>query len=304
MKILLFGGLGYLGSHLAKALKKNNSLLILTNKKYSKNKLNNPNIKSVYYTVTNLKKIIDDFSPDKIIFMSGNSNPSNSKSHIYDLTRTNLNLQNVLEALKQNKFRGNFYFTSSIAVYGNKSKFDIVDENNFGPSNYYGLSKLLAENQIKFYGKICGFKSSILRLATFFGPNLQKQFLFEFIKKIKKNSKKIELTGSTSDKRDLLYIDDLVKILTKLIFLKKNKNYEIYNIGSGKEYFIKDIVTFALKILKLQTKIVYKNLGKAPQFPKMSMKKIQNKINIRKNKTKKKFNYYLKKVLLGYYNKS
>ena len=297
MRILIFGGLGYLGSHLKKVLKKKHKLLILTNKKYQKKTNYRSGVKSVAYTTENLRKTFENFKPDKIIFMSGNSNPATSKNHYYDLIRTNLYLQNVLDAMKQTAFGGGFYFASSIAVYGNKVKSGLVSENDSSPSNYYGLSKLLAENQIKFYTSICSFKSCIFRMATFFGPGLQKQFFFEFIKKIKKNKKKIVLKGSIKDKRDLLYIDDLVKILIKLLFLKQNKKFEIYNVGSGKEHFIKDIVLDVLKILNFNTKIIYKNLGRAPHFPKMSIKKLKNRINFKSNK---KFNYYLKKVVSDY----
>lgn len=303
MRIIIFGGSGYLGKFLKEKLKKNNKLLVLSNKKYSKLKKNTPSKLSTSYNHKNLEKIFLKFKPTKVIFMSGNSNPGTSKNHLYDLTRTNLNLQNVLQALKNTKFRGIIYYTSSIAVYGNKNNAKDVTEKESSPSNYYGLSKLIAESQIRFYTSSSQYKGCVLRLATFFGPGLNKQFIFEFIKKLKRNTNSIILNGSKSDKRDYIYIDKLVEILKKIILIKQSKNFEIYNIGSGNEHLIYDIIKKSLKLLNLKTNIIFKNLGKAPHFPKMSLRKTKSKLGIKKIQSNKEFNIFLKKVVFDYYKK-
>ena len=83
-------------------------------------------------------------------------------------------------------------YTSSIAVYGNdklnKNKY-VSENSNLNPKNFYGLSKLLAEEQFKYFHKNYGIKVYILRLSSVFGLNLNKQVIFDLIQGLLKTKK-------------------------------------------------------------------------------------------------------------------
>ena len=114
-KILIFGGYGFIGHKLYEGLKN-----IFVVKRYSSLK---SNIYSIKYNHSNFYKIINSFRPDIIFFLSGTSHPDyRNKNHRKDLIKTNLVLQDMLTALKNNDFKGKFFYFSTIGVYGSSNK--------------------------------------------------------------------------------------------------------------------------------------------------------------------------------------
>tara|TARA_B100000989_G_scaffold125527_1_gene93084 strand:- start:27319 stop:28218 length:900 start_codon:yes stop_codon:yes gene_type:complete len=290
MKVVIFGGLGYLGSKLKQELKKKGyKVEIFSNKKFNKITSNSFN-----YTKKNFENYLIKIKPSLIFYLSGNSNPRTSKNHNYDFTRSNIPLQNFLEAAKNINFKGKIFFSSSIAVYGNLYTKKKINEENSEPANFYGLSKLLAEKQIQFYVKNYNLDVIILRLASFFGPELKKQFIYEFTRKALKE-KNIKLLGHNTDKRDFLTIDYLIQII--LLLIKKNKiKYRVINIGSDKEIMILKVAEKIIKKLKIKKKIFFKKKVKSPAFPKMSLERLNEIINI--NNINNNFDKVLNQTIL------
>jgi UDP-glucose 4-epimerase len=222
MKILIFGGLGYLGNSLKKKLQiQGHNVKVFSNRKFNKKS----KINTLNYSKKNFENLIKKVEPNIIFYFSGNSNPRTSKNHIYDLLRSNIPLQNFLEAMKTINFKGKIFYSSSIAVYGNMKSKEKIKESHYEPANFYGLSKLISEKQLMFYVKNFNLDIIILRIASFFGPGLKKQFIYEYTRQALR-SKNIKLKGNINDKRDLLTISYLVEIISKLI---KKKKYHIQN---------------------------------------------------------------------------
>ena len=276
-KCIIFGGNGYIGSHLAKSLKDKFKVYCFSNSNFTQKK----NIKKFNYTLNNFKKRISKINPEIIFFLSGNSYPNNSLSkHLYDLQRSNIIIQNFLTALKQLNFKGKIIYTSSIAVYGKDSNFRknfVTEKSKLNPKNYYGLSKVLAEKQFIYFHQNYGLKVYILRLSSIFGMNLKKQVIYEMIKLAKNNnSKTIILNGKITDSRQFIFIQDLVDIFIRLI--RNKKNFLLLNISNGQKFKIKDILSYILKVLKVKKKIKYKN-QKSPEFPILKNNLLMKELN-------------------------
>ena len=295
-KCIIFGGNGYIGTYLAKSLKKKYKVYSFGNLDFSNIKKN-----KFSYTFDNFKKKIKKINPNLIFFLSGNSYPNNSNNkHLYDLKRSNLVIQNFLNALKEISFKGKVIYTSSIAVYGKDDKFKDVyvnEKSNLNPKNFYGLSKTIAEKQFLYFYHNFGIKIYILRLSSIFGIDLKKQVIYEIIKKIiDPNEKIISMNGKENDSRQFLFIEDLIKILLKLISNKKD--FLLLNISNGKKYKIKKITNFIMNKLNIKKKIIYKNKI-SPEFPILKnhllMKEIKNF----------KFDYFYKSLekTINYWNK-
>ena len=277
---IVFGGLGFIGSNLVKKLNLKFKTYVFANSEYSKKSRNSFN-----YNYGNFKKKIKKINPKIIFFLSGNSYPNNSLNlNLYDIKRSNIIIQDFLYALANIKFKGTVIYTSSIAVYGN-DKFNnhkFVSENsNLNPKNFYGLSKVIAEEQFKFFNKNYKIKVFILRLSSVFGLNLNKQVIFDLIQGIKSKKKKfLVLNGKKTDSRQFVYINDLVNILIKLTNLKKN--YLLLNISNGKKYKIINIAKAIMKILKINKKIIFLNKP-SPEFPILKNKLLKKNLNYKIN---------------------
>ena len=264
---LIFGGYGFIGSNLFKLSK--NSIRYTSKNKLTEN-----------YSLNFFKAIIKKHKPKNIFFLSGISYPLFSKNkHLLDIKKNNIKLQNLLAAASQAKFKGKIIYASSIAVYGSNKK-KIVDENeNLNPESYYALSKIIAEKQCEYFIKKENINIVILRLCSVFGPGLKRQIIYELIKKSLLDKKSnIVLNGKKTDKREFLYIDDLIKILNKI---KKNKiKSGIYNISTGKHILISEIFNILKKNLNLKNNIIFKDNVKSPCFSILNNTKIKKELKI------------------------
>jgi len=110
------------------------------------------------------------------------------------------------------------------------------------------------ENYCKYYVKEYGLNIGILRLFSTYGPNLKRQVIFDIFSKIAKNPIELNLLSKEKDSRDMSYVLDI----TRAIFHLNSEivpKADIYNIGSGKEYLIIDIVRFIADSLNFKGKI-------------------------------------------------
>ena len=211
-KILIFGGYGFIGSKLYEKLKISHDVKRYSSLKKNKNFIN--------YSYKNFLKIIKKFNPDIIMFLSGTTNVDYKNIfHLKDIKKINIPLQNILNAIRVLNFKGKFFFFSSIGVYGTGSNKKVTEKTRARPESLYALAKVNGENQCKFYREKFKININILRLCSIFGPGLKKQIIYKIIKFFLSDRKEINLLGSKNDKREFLYIDDLYKIIRKMIFL-------------------------------------------------------------------------------------
>ncbi len=273
MKIIIFGGNGFIGKHLASLLKKKNRVYIYGNIDYSKK---NKNL--IKYKKENFVKLIKKIKPNIIFFLGGNSYPNNTiNDFLHDFKSTNLVIQELLNAMTFTSFKGLFFFASSIAVYGSvQSSKNIKENHNLNPESFYGNSKLIAEQQIRFISKNSKFKSIVLRFSSVYGPGLKRQIVYQILKQLI-SKKNINLYGSELDRRQFLYVKDCAKILELLVHLKY-KNFQVYNVASGKKIKIINLIKILEKKLDRKINVKFFNKLKSPKLPELSNVKILKQI--------------------------
>ena len=283
-RVLIFGGYGFIGSHLYEELKKKYKVFRYTATKKKK----------IKYNYKNFYKLVRVIRPHIIFFLSGTSNPDyNNKNYLIDFKKTNLVLQSLLFSLKENNFKGKLFYFSTIGVYGSNKLKTVKEKNETNPESFYTLSKSLAEKQCEFFSNNFNLNIIILRVCSIFGPRLKRQIIYKIIKELKNNKKNLELSGKLTDKREFLFVSDLIVILKKLIN-SKVKN-ETLNIGSNKQYFIKDIIKVIQKLLNKNKSVTFLNKINTPILPLLNNKKLYKFI-----KTQKKFDIEdgLKKTII------
>ncbi|HNC73230.1 MAG TPA: GDP-mannose 4,6-dehydratase, partial [Chitinophagales bacterium] len=164
---------------------------------------------------------------------------------------------NVLEAAKQNHCK-HFFYISTSEIYGRTTSFPITEDAATAPLTVYGASKLVGEHYTNAYNECYKLPTTVLRIFNNFGPRAHYEgdageIIPRSIVRILNNEKPI-IFGDGLITRDFFFVKDTSHALASLIG-NQNINYKTFNIGTGIEYTMKDLL---LNILELMDK---KELG-------------------------------------------
>ena len=153
-----------------------------------------------------------------------------------------------------------------------KSSSKPLNENQFYPNkilkNYFGAAwmKIYVEKLCEFYSNFQVNKYTVIRHSNIYGPNdkfdFKKSHVFgaSISKVLRSDSKPIEVWGDGKEKRNFLYVDDLMNFIN--IAIKKQKTfYELCNLGSDKSISIKDLIKKIIYVTG-KKKIIKFNLSK------------------------------------------
>lgn len=159
-----------------------------------------------------VQALLEACKPDIIVHLAANPlvKPTDN---ISGMLNDNINATAYLA--KHSKPDCHFIFTSSVVVYGNGNlDFQHKEYNIAQPTSLYGVSKVAAEDIIKFYKPK---NHTILRLCATVGPNLTHGVIFDFIQKLKTKDK-LEIIGNYPGTiKPYLHVDDFCMVIEKLI---------------------------------------------------------------------------------------
>lgn len=295
--ILLTGGLGYIGSHIAVEILKNidyNVIIIDNLCNSTLDKLTNiqtiskRNVLFYHYDMINIELIDKVFSENKIdsvIHLAGLKSVGESCSYPHKYYNTNINITlNLLEIM--NKYEVyNLIFSSSATVYGSlNAPFIETMQTGIDITNPYGKTKYMIEEILKdYYKSNSKWQIVLLRYFNPIGshesglleenPNGIPNNLFPYILKVyKKELEQLSIFGkdyNTPDGtclRDYIHVIDLatghIKALEYLL-LNSINTVEIFNLGTGKPHSVFEIINAFEKINKtiINKKIVERRKG-------------------------------------------
>jgi len=244
-KILITGGAGFIGSHLAENLfKRGHDVIVIDNfstgkwenlvKIKDKIRIIEGDLRDFNFVLNNVKDI------DLIFHLAANYSVAySSKNPIFDFESNVLTTLHVLEAMRKNNI-SKIVFTSSSTVYGETEKLPIPEDAELKPINNYGASKVCAETYIHSFSNLYGINGLILRYANIMGSRAYHGVVPDFVRKLKKNKKKLLILGDGKQKKSYLYVTDCID--ATLIALKNFKRgFSIFNIGSDEWMIVDDI---------------------------------------------------------------
>lgn len=243
MKIVITGGMGFVGSNLIEHLNsKKNQIIVIDN--FSTNVNNNCNgfeLINLDLTDKNLLEKINFQSADIFIHLAGpSSGPASSKDPKGTIDMSNRGIFNVLELCEKLSVK-RLLFASSMAVYGNPIESPVNEETVCNPISYYSIAKLSAENIIKVFCKTSNLEYSILRFFNIYGPgqdlNRMDQGIVSIYLSMLLNQQPFIIKGRLDRVRDLIHIDDIVLSILKIIDSPAAAN-QIINICNGKKISI------------------------------------------------------------------
>jgi UDP-glucose 4-epimerase len=245
-RVLVTGAAGFIGSALVPELMTANyDVYVIDNLSFGKRELLNlPDERFVLADITDRSKtdqVIQTINPQWIVHLAAihfipycNQNPYES---------ANINIQgtiNVLDAAKKLNGLERFLFASTAAVYPIVDT-PIPETHVLNPLDIYGLSKLVGERLTHEFYLETNIPSVICRFFNAFGPRETNPHLIpEIHRQVMSGLRTISL-GNLDPKRDFIHTADM-SLSLRLLLEKFNQGIDTFNIGSGMEYSVKEVV--------------------------------------------------------------
>jgi UDP-glucose 4-epimerase len=260
-RILVTGGAGFIGFHLTKKLA-DSDLDVTIYDNLSSGKLHNvkdvPKAKFVEGDILDLKKLCGSKKADVIVHLAAQVVvPYSMENPTIDFETNARGTLNVLEKARKDDAR--LVFASSAAVYGNPTKVPTPEEYGFHPFSCYGLSKVVGEEYCQMYASQYNLDMTVLRFANVYGSRCHG-VINDFLDKLEKDPKKLEIIGTGQQSRDFVNVADLVNAIAAAASME-NAIGQTYNLGFGKTTKIIDLAHMILQILNLSGKTVVTTTG-------------------------------------------
>ncbi|MBT3924067.1 MAG: NAD-dependent epimerase/dehydratase family protein [Nitrospina sp.] len=239
MNILVTGGAGFIGSHIVNGyIDEGHSVTVIDNLSSGEKRFLNPSAN--FYEMDILDpKVSDVLKKEKINAINHHAAQiSVSDSVANPLFDANSNIIGTLQLI-QSAVSSNiekFVFASTGgAMYGEQVNFPASEEHPCQPLSPYGISKLCAENYLRFFNEQYGMSTTILRYSNVFGPHQNPHgeagVVAIFCQKLVKDEKPV-ICGDGKQTRDFISVRDVVQ--ANLIALDPACT-GTYNVGTGEE---------------------------------------------------------------------
>jgi nucleoside-diphosphate-sugar epimerase len=243
-KVLITGGLGFIGSNLARRLVGcGNSVTVVDSliPEYGGNLRNLHDLRNK--VVVNLSDVRDPFSINELIKgqdylfnLAGQTSHLDSMNDPFTDLDINAKAQlSILEACRKNNCDIRIVFASTRQIYGKPQYLPVDEKHPLSPVDINGINKIAGEQYHLLYNQVHEIRSSVLRLTNTYGPRMRikdarQTFLGIWIRNLLEG-KPIQVYGDGDQRRDYNYVDDLVDAL--IIAATENKAVgNVYNLGA------------------------------------------------------------------------
>ena len=261
-KVVVTGGLGFIGSHIVEKLCEDNLVVIIDDQSTGKiENIKHLNISKIDTTMgditsINLEEIFD--GADYIFHEAAVT--SVQKSVDDPFTSNEINITGTLKVLEAAKNTGvkKVVLASSSAVYGETESLPLSEDEPVNPLSPYAVGKTTGELYCNVFSEIYGLPTISLRYFNVFGsrqdPNSQYAAVIPiFIDKILKNESPV-IYGDGEQSRDFISVKDVV---AANIWAAESKATGAFNIGLGKSTTINQLVKMINEIIGKDIKPVY-----------------------------------------------
>ena len=268
MSILIIGGAGYIGSHTVKYfIEQNEDVIIVDNlltghkEAVLSDKFYNCDIRDKEA----LDKVFKENNIEAVIHFAANSLVGESMVKPYEYYHNNVyGMMCLLDVMKENNV-DKIVFSSTAATYGEPKNIPILESDDTNPTNTYGETKLAMEKMMKWFDNAYGTKYVSLRYfnaagAYFDGSigeaHTTETHLIPLILQVPLGKREhISIFGNDYDTndgtciRDYIHVMDLASAHYKALeYLRKGNESNIFNLGNGNGYSVKEVIDVARKV--------------------------------------------------------
>lgn len=238
--MLLLGGAGFIGSALAARLKQEEVNVHLLGR----------------HDGERLEHVLPQCGT--VIHLASATTPASSA------TNPNLELANLaltlrlLELLKGQPETHLIFFSSGGTVYGNPDRLPVNENAPIAPLSNYGAGKAAQENFCQAF-RSQGHAATIFRPSNVYGPGQSIRHGFGLIRTMLEHARHgtpFEIWGDGKNVRDFIYIDDIVEASIRM--LKRPKDSDTYNLGSGIGYSINQVKGIVETVCRMELKTIHR----------------------------------------------
>jgi len=259
-KVFVSGGSGFIGSHLVDRLVDNGYVVTVYDnlssgkREFLEKHFKNSTFKFIQADLLDIETLKKSIIGNDIVFHLA-ANPDIRYGIEYtdtDLKQNTIATYNILESMRCAGIK-QIAFSSTSAIYGEPKI--IPTPEDYGPLfpiSLYGASKLACEALITSFCHTFDMRSWIFRFANIVGGRGTHGILFDFIRKLKVSSDRLEILGDGKQQKSYLLVDDCVDAI---LFIVDNSSspVSVYNLGSGDFIDITSIAKILLKEKELES---------------------------------------------------
>lgn len=264
-KVLVTGGAGFIGSHVAEALLQRGDDVVIVDEMndYYDLRIKEQNLallREAYPEHTNrlkiyngdicdeelMMRIFETEQPTWVCHMAARAGVRPSIQDPYVYIHSNIKGTTMLMELSAKFGVKNFVFASSSSVYGSsKSTFFSEEEATDYPDSPYAATKKACELLAYTYHHLYNLNVSALRFFTVYGPRGRPDMApFKFIDRVSRGVE-IQQFGDGSSSRDYTYISDIVDGIVRAV--DRPHPYEVFNLGKGSGTSLKQFIDLVQK---------------------------------------------------------
>jgi nucleoside-diphosphate-sugar epimerase len=259
-RVLITGGLGFIGSNLARALVQAGADVTLVDSlipEYGGNRFNVDDIKervrSVIADVRNTAAMHPLVQAQDYLF-----NLAGQTSHLDSMTDpfTDVNINCVaqlaiLEVCRAHNPRIKIVYASTRQIYGKPQYLPVDERHLLQPVDVNGINKMAGEWYHILYHNVYGLRTTALRLTNTYGPGMRvrdarQTFLGVWIKNVL-TGQPVDVYGDGQQRRDFNHVDDVVDALL-LTGADERANGQVYNLGSEEVRSLEQLAALLVKV--------------------------------------------------------
>jgi UDP-glucose 4-epimerase len=259
-RILITGGLGFVGSNLARELVEAEARVVLVDSLVPEYGGNLANIAGIEDRVTvNVSDVRDPHSlapllrgQDVLFNLAGQTSHLDSMADPFTDLEINCRSQlSILEACRAHNPDVKIVFASTRQIYGRPRYLRVDEEHPVAPVDVNGIDKAAGEAYHLLYGEVYGLRVCALRLTNTYGPRMRvrdarQTFLGVWVKAVLRGER-IEVWGDGSQRRDLLYVDDAVRAFL-LAAARDGADGRVFNVGVESSISLRELAELLVSL--------------------------------------------------------
>lgn len=256
--VLVTGGAGFIGSHLAERLQESYETVHVSDNFTTGTRRNVPDGAVMHETDltshTEVVELFDDIQPSVVYHLAAASNVNGSDSstgqfrHNTDITR------NIID-VGSGTTVPDIVFASSSVVYGETADLPTKETHELDSTSYYGAGKIGSESLLRTYESQTDATVCCCRLANVVGPRLRNAVVPDFIEKLHDDSSTLVILGNGKQSKSYIHVNDCIEAMRHVY--QESDGITTVNIGTHSTLTVDEIADIVSDVMDIDPAYSY-----------------------------------------------